>query len=312
MTSTEILVFSILLISGLALLWKLYLQRSKDKSKLHTTPINNVYVIRTHLWNDYVEKVFLKMQSQLGAENVFLMYDETNKPIHQPHIRWNDSNGVTKGPAIITVNEADCAVINELHTVGERTGSTYRPEAQIYACYKAIRRDYDYLWFIEFDVYCNDYKKALGPFDAIKADMLTKGTANNKQRKARTSKLNADWFWWNYLIGDIKNTPLEQQRGCFFPINRFSKKFLSVMEANLSKSTGYCEVYFPTLCHTNGLVLETMPLSTFASFLYRPTITADELQKIKQSDCRLYHPVKEMQPTVIVESLKQAVLAGKK
>jgi hypothetical protein len=51
-----------------------------------------------------------------------------------------------------------------------------------------------------------------------------------------------------------------------------------------------------------------MPLNTFASFRYRPAITADELRKIKTSDHRLYHPVKEMQPAVIIDNKSTATL----
>jgi hypothetical protein len=304
--------FTLLALSGIIFTGIAILLFIKRRKKNHSTSlisdVKNIYVIRTHLWNDYVETVFLKMQQQLGAANVFLMFDETRGPINQPHIKWNDTTGVAEGPAIITVNEEDCKRINQLHMVGERTGSANRVEAQICSCYKAIRKEYDYLWFIEYDVYSNDYKQALGKFDHIAADMLTKGTANNKQKAFRTSKQNKNWFWWNSLVGDISKTPLQDQRGCFFPINRFSKRFLETLEANLSKSSGYCEVYFPTLCHISGLTLETMPLSTFAEFRYRPEITGEEFKKIKTTDYRLYHPVKEIQLHGKVDQLKQPVI----
>jgi hypothetical protein len=142
------------------------------------------------------------------------------------------------------------------------------------------------LWLIEYDVYSNDFKEALHPFNDVDADMLT---------KIYTSKYNwrnKKWFWWDKLEGEISNVPMEQRRRCFFPINRFSKKFLQVIEQNLSKSSGYCEVYFPTLCHINGLILKSMPSNTFGTFRYQPAIPYHEIESIKKQDYRLYHPVK--------------------
>jgi hypothetical protein len=242
--------------------------------------------------NDFVKTMFEQMQNQLGRENVYLLFDETNGPVGQPHVKWNDPYGASGGPAIITINEKDCEAINRLHNKGTYAGSMYKVEAQIFACYKAIRRNYDYLWFIEYDVYCKDFNAALRPFDRIKADMLTKASPHRFQTWVRKPWVNVKWFWWDKLEGEISKVPIRRRRGCFFPVNRFSKKFLQVMEQNLSKSTGYCEVYFPTLCRVNDLVLKLIPPGSFGTYRYKPNITAEEVRKIPQQDHRLYHPVK--------------------
>lgn len=260
--------------------------------------VKNVYVIRTHLWNDYVESIFLKMQAQLGAENVFLLFDETKAPIQQPHIRWNNPAGVAQGPAIITINESDCLTINKLHQIGEFTGSEHRPEAQVYACYQAIKKDYDYLWFIEYDVYSNNYKEVLGSLDGIQADILTTYTKTRRKDKR--------WFWWPNLIGPISETPVRHRMGCLFPINRFSKKFLSVLEQNLSKNSGFCEVYFPTLCALSGLKLKSIPTNHLGIFRYRPILSGKEFHQINQTDNRLYHPLKDMDFSTTPQKKKSA------
>jgi hypothetical protein len=168
-------------------------------------------------------------------------------------------------------------------------------EAQVYSCYVAIKREYDYLWFIEYDVYTNDFKLALSPFDQVKADMLTKGTLHKYYKWIRSPLITRRWFWWNKLDGEFSSLPKNKQRGCFFPINRFSKRFLNVLEQNLSKSSGYCEVYFPTLCHVNGLILKSMSLSAFGTFRCTPKLTPEEVNKIKPKDRRMYHPVKNIE-----------------
>ena len=256
------------------------------------TPVTNVYVLRTHILNWQVQETFTRMQAQLGAANVFLLFDETKTPLAQSHVKWDSAEGVDAGPAVITINEEDCRRINTLHNKGKQKGSRYKVEAQIYACYKAIRRPYDYLWFIEYDVYCNDFGKVLLPYDRVKADMLTKGTDFRYYNWIRTTWTTWRWYWWKMLEGEISNVPMRKRKGCFFPINRFSKRFLEVMEQNLSKSSGYCEVYFPTLCSINGLVLKSMNIGSFGTFRFRPSLTSKEIERIKPGDHRLYHPVK--------------------
>jgi hypothetical protein len=107
------------------------------------------------------------------------------------------------------------------------------------------------------------------------------------------------WYWWSKLEGEISKVPKNKRRGCFFPINRFSKRFLEVLEQNLSRSSGYCEVYFPTLCHVNGLVLKSMSLRAFGTFRCTPNMTTEEVQKIKPDDHRMYHPVKNLEDAVV-------------
>jgi len=268
--------------------------RFYSKNPKDNTKVKNIYILRTHLLDNYVKDTYQKMQDQLGSENVFLLFDETNGPPAASSIKWNSAEGVSAGPAIITVNEADCQKINALHNEGEFSGSKHKVEGQIYACYKAIKGDYDYMWFIEYDVFCNNFHSALRPFDDVAADMLTKGSSSNYQKWIRTYLLNRKWFWWSGLEGEISRVSIFKRRGCFFPINRFSKRFLQVMEQNLSKSSGYSEVYFPTLCHVNGLVLKSLPLNLFSDFRYQPNITVKEIKNVKKEDNRLYHPVKNL------------------
>ena len=250
--------------------------------------IVNVYVLRTHLWNEHTTYVFEQMQAQLGSGNVFLLFDATHGVPATPHINWDAPNG-TSGHQIITISEQECAQINRLHSTGEHNGSMHRAEAHVYACYYAIRQPYDYLWFIEYDVYSKDLAKALHPFDKISADMLTTTIG-----PSRYNWITRKWFWWDKLEGEISNIPTKQRRRCFFPINRFSKKFLEVLSENLSKNSGFCEVYFPTLCHLRGLTFQSFPKSLFGVFRYQPSIPEAEVQKIKQNDYRLYHPVKQL------------------
>lgn len=253
--------------------------------------MRNVFVLRTHVLNSYVHSTFMRMQQQLGAENVFLLFDETNGPAGVPAVKWNDEMGVANGPAVITINEKDCQQINRLHLQGADGGSMHRVEAHVHACYTAIRRPYDYLWFVEYDVYCRHYPTLVQACNGIAADMLTGG---GRKHRLLTVANKPRWHWWHCLLGEMAATPISQRRGCFFPVNRFSVPFLRLLEQNLSKSSGYCEVYFPTLCHLNGLTVKLIPRWLFGTFRYQPAIDATKIKRLPKNDFRLYHPVKQL------------------
>jgi hypothetical protein len=247
--------------------------------------VSNVYVLRTHLLNKHIIDMFTRMSAQLGKDRVFMLFDETHGTTTLPTVRWSAVEN-TDQSSIITIDEDDCQEINSLHNTGTHSGSMHKVEAHVYACYKKIRQDYDYLWLIEYDVYSNDFKASLSSFDNVYSDMLT------KIYTGKYSWRNKNWFWWDKLEGEISSVPMKQRRRCFFPVNRFSKKFLKVIEQNLSKSSGYCEVYFPTLCYINGLVLKSMSSKAFGVYRYQPVISTNEIEKISSYDNRLYHPVK--------------------
>lgn len=261
-------------------------------TKRQTAPVSNVFVLRTHVFNPYVQQTFLKMQRQLGAENVFLLFDATKGGVDAPTVHWNKPEGVASGPAIITINERDCQQINRLHLEGPEAGSMHRVEAHVHACYKAIRRHYNYLWFIEYDVYCQDYNAVAQACNGIDADMLTSG---NRKHRLLTIRNKPKWHWWPSLFGEIAQTPMSQRLGCFFPINRFSVRLLQVIEQNLSKSTGYCEVYFPTLCRQNGLAVKLMPRWLFGTFRFQPNIPETAIRRLHKKEFRMFHPVKNLQ-----------------
>jgi hypothetical protein len=235
------------------------------------------------------------MQQQLGKANVFMLFDKSNGAPGSPHVNWDAPAG-SLGQQIITISEMECEHINQLHNKGEHNGSMHRAEAHVYACYKAIRQPYDYLWFIEYDIYSKDLGKALHSFDRTNADLLT--TTIGSSWYNWTSR---KWFWWDKLDGEMSSTPMKKRRRCFFPINRFSKKFLQVVAENLSKNSGFCEVYFPTLCRLSRLSLKFFPKNLFGTFRYQPSIPEEEVLKIRHNDYRLYHPVKQLN----VEALKK-------
>jgi hypothetical protein len=169
----------------------------------------------------------------------------------------------------------------------------YRLEAKIIYADNEIRKhkDFEYIWFIEYDVYCKgSFAKALKPYNNdYDCDLLAKG--GDDRYSIRTVCTHPTWCWWRDLFGEISKTPYVDRRGSFLPVMRVSRKLIQVLTDNLGKSTGYCEVYIPTICVTSGLTYNIMRSSVFGVFRYRPTMTLVEAKLIAEQD-KLYHPVK--------------------
>ena len=74
---------------------------------------------------------------------------------------------------------------------------------------------------------------------------------------------------------------------------RVSDAMVDAIRRSFGKSTGFCEVYIPTLCATSGLACKPMPAEVFGTFGYNPKISPDEMAKLSTSPNNLlYHPVK--------------------
>lgn len=254
----------------------------------------NIYVLRTHLVNNTVLHRYDTLKNQLGADNVFMLIDVTKDEVMQdlvkskvPYVHWKDRNNVSH-PHVITVTEQDCLEMNSLHVNGVQSC-----EAHFVACKTALScENYFYMWMIEYDVYCHgDWKNFMNRVNRIRADLLCKGFDDAFAEDIMTPYNNPQWYWWSSLTGSMTKVKLEDRRGCFFPVVRCSKVFLEVLENNLHINSGFCEVYFPTLCYINNLVLEAIPLSSFGIFRFKPVLDIKDIQKMPMNS-KLYHPLK--------------------
>jgi hypothetical protein len=269
-----------------------------------------------------LSKKVAHLYKQLNAcskGDTFIMIDTTN--IADPHeyikiqcqkldllnpyiYAWNDTiqdlNVEQRDNIVffITVSENDCSSINKLHNKGRHKGSLYKIEAQIICVWRFLNRNssifnnYTDMWYVEYDVYCHgDIKVVLDKCNCVNADLLVKGS--DKSNIIRTKQTEPRWVWWNNLEGDIVKVDNMEQRGCFLPILRMSSKFLKCLEDNLGKSSGFCEAYFPTLCHVNNMILNVIPNDVLSTFNYRANLNIDVISKMKEQNI-LFHPLKKI------------------
>lgn len=255
---------------------------------------DTVFVLRTHVINENVKKMFGKMQHDLGPENVFMIFDETNGAVPEPFrsqykVRaWDDAEGAAFGPCVVTIKESDCVNINSLHAEGnpDARGSMFRAEPHLCAIASFIRRSFDYMWLMEFDVYCHgDFRVCLEPTTDMHCDFLT--------THYRDYSLDPTYPWWNDFYGhpSFAQVPLDKRRACFFPMNRFSRRLVEAVMQNLHVASGYCEVYFVTLAHMLGMTINEIPIECLGTFRYRPFVDVATFDNLP-IDNKLYHPVK--------------------
>jgi hypothetical protein len=268
-----------------------------------------VVCLRTHFWDARVAATFTKLQADLGAGNVFCIFDVTSQPSHMlPALlhavggaaamaRYSNELRLSRASTarIVTMTEADCDAINAMHSYGKvpEVGSKYRGESHVVAMAHALSRDvvFDYLYLIEYDVHCHgSWRVPLDACDRIASDFMAKGSDTSPA--IRTGARDPSWCWWPDRFGpEMQRLRVDELYGCFFPLTRYSRTFLEVMSNEIGRNSGYCEVFIPTLCVRSGLVYKAMPESALGVFRFFNPMSPAEFEGTAP-DNLLYHPVK--------------------
>lgn len=283
----------------------------------------NYYIVRAHIVSPKVIHLYDQLYTISKARTLILFdithyhpsldtyEDKVNKIKAECEVlgrkdvgvfRFNDTIDISiydnSSIVFVTITETDCLAINKLHFSGYNRGSLFKIEAQILGMFQFINSNTQHfpslmnMWYIEYDVYCHgSFQEVLNRFTDVKADLLIKGS--DKGSAIRTKRNERRWVWWTGLEGEISNTKDEDKRGCFLPIMRMSRAFLECLQKNAGKSSGFCEVYFPTLCIVNGLSLNTFPDDIFSTFIYKANLNFSVIKKMEKNNL-LFHPLKTM------------------
>jgi len=240
------------------------------------------YVYSTNLWNDFFQQQYNTLQNDLGTENVFLLYDDTkNKFPIKDYIRWSELDTHSTQTNIILNNFDECLSINPLHRSNKE-----QVESQLLLFSKLCNASFDYIWLIEYDVFCDgNWKTTLESCDLRNEDFLAS--------KVYTYHENILWNYWFAIYGPRRNKPMLSDRvGGFFPLVRISKKLLDALEKNINKYSGFCEVYIPTVAKQYGLTWGSFPKQMLSErFLFDPLKTDCTSPWPLENNNKLYHPV---------------------
>lgn len=244
--------------------------------------MKTLYVFRTHLWNEFCQCQYDRLKADLGTENVFLLFDDTkNKFPHNYYKRWSEPDTHLSKTRIILNNFDECLSINPLHRSNKE-----QVESQLLIFYKLYNAEFDYIWLIEYDVFCDgNWKTTLESCDLLSQDFLAS--------KVYTYHENILWNYWFGIYGPRRNKPMLVERvGGFFPLVRISKKLLQTLEKNINKYSGFCEVYIPTVAKQYGLTWGNFPSKMLSDrFYFDPLKTECQSPWPLENNNKLYHPV---------------------
>ena len=169
----------------------------------------HIYILRTHFWNDALNKIYKKMQNELGESNVFILFDDTGGKFQ--------SSDIEKTNSVIITTDDGCRKINKLHRK-----SFYNIDSQLYFLadhLNNLRIRSKFIWLIEYDIICNgNWLETLSTTFKYKSDFMGYNYIQPENYKK--------WPWWNELSYPVKQ---ENKRGCWFPITRISNKLLNIV-----------------------------------------------------------------------------------
>jgi hypothetical protein len=235
------------------------------------------YVLRTHFFNDFIDFQWNKLINDIGIEDCYLMMDDTylKKPYHDIFSRLNQQ---IENCHIIYINYNECCQINKLHK--DNKGQV---ESQLFILYKIIK-DFDYLYLIEYDVYCDGNWK------------LTLTTNQNEDFLATHvddfNLKNITWGHWFNLKGSKKLKPERKDRvKSFFPITRYSIHFFKMLEKKIGIYTGFCEVYIPSLVKQNNLTYNNFNENILGKHWIFTDEQKENFKPILENNNKLFHPV---------------------
>lgn len=251
------------------------------------SPKKNLYVYRTHFWNKFIQSQWESLCRDVGPEHCFLLFDDSKNPVpdyfhsHQVMRCRQVIHGESSLSSIrvIAINQKECEDMNRLHKCNKE-----QVESQLVLFFLSCPvRDFDFLWLLEYDVYCDgNWLSTLERANSYHQDFLSVDVFEYKEEPL--------WGHWFKMYGRIRLKPSISDRvKCFFPITRFSQRFLSQLLQCIGRLSGFCEVYIPTLAKKLGLSYANVPKSMLGEmFVYSDS---KEVIPPQKKDDTLYHPI---------------------
>lgn len=253
---------------------------------------DQVMLFMAHRVDRWSVRQFRKLEREAGglAEIVWL---------------WHEGAGADRGPP------GGVPVFRVRDDVGEELGYPRArpgifPGQQVMAVISFARSfpGYRHYWFVEFDVWCRDWRRLLEAAGETDSDLLATHVTEYGRCPA--------WYWWDRLEGELAELERRFLRKAFFPLYRISRGALeAVDEAYRSGAWAHNEIVVPTVIARKGLSVSDLrglgratggvrPWYTGAvtgkgqmssgSFRYRPSFLPAGV--VFREEAELYHPVK--------------------
>jgi hypothetical protein len=234
--------------------------------------------------DNYIQFQWEKLQKDVGFSNCYLLMDDTHhpEPIHSIYSRWNH---IVPHCPIIYINYEECCQVNKLHSSNKE-----QVESQLYILSKCIQQDYDYLYLIEYDVFCDgNWKTTLDKNNSLTDDFLATHVENyNSYNMLR-------WGHWFHLKGPKRFKPKRQDRvKSFFPITRYSKKGIQLLQSKIGIYTGFCEIYIPSLFKQNQFTYNNIETICIGKHWIFTEEDKSLFKPLLYNDNKLLHPINQI------------------
>lgn len=127
--------------------------------------------------------------------------------------------------------------------------------------------NYDFYWFFDDDVYCNDWDGFLKSFESDTTDFLSYYLFKNLNVNSHVevpkadNKMHSGPSWFNRFPGhqDILPEDIKDYFGSFFAIVRFSNKAMQeLIQITKEGYSGYGEGFVPTCLGSMGYTINTI------------------------------------------------------
>ena len=211
--------------------------------------VTNIYVIRTHKCSTHFMEQWDKVLKELPNDRLYVIFDNTSNNLppefHKKYMHH-----------IIVYTEENARRMNPLHM--DVKSSVDTSIELIYS--KIMYKPFDYLWLIEDDVFCHgNWYDTLSKIDTNNTDFLATYVEKHD--------VSIAWVHWEAIHGDMRTTPMKDRVKSFFPLTRYSRRMLECAHAEFGKSSGFCEVYFPTLANKYNLTFDNIDPDIIGAFL---------------------------------------------
>ena len=271
---------------------------------------SSAILFHTHIISNYILSEFQNISNESeGISDAYLLCDDKNIDITQK----------LKNYRYFCINKEGLSDLNfPINNDEKRKSKIPTKKVLQLSNYKLSilqffldNRDYDYYWYIEYDVrYSGKWSQFFKHFNNNDSDLLTS--------YLRYYKEEPNWSHW-YLNHPDLTIPESERIRSFNPLMRISKKALTYLHESLMDGwIGHLEVLIPTLLHQNGFEIEDFGGSgkfcrkeninrhyipsknnlrgdlDHGTMRYKPHPVYLGLSKNK-----LYHPVKPVKYTVI-------------
>lgn len=224
--------------------------------------MQSIVAICAHVDDHHLHTMVEEYRRVLGGDRVYVLFDTTKTPA--PSL-----------PNTRTFSTKDC-LASEGYVFHK--DNWYNVECKLGKLRELVlETGASHAWMLESDVACDgDISVCLDRAAKMKEDFLAV--------KVREYDDEPDWYWWESLAGEVSVVPVKKRRGCFFPVTRYSKRMLNEIWANRGTSSGFCEVYVPTLAVWKGFSIANIPESMVGD------VWLDEYTRLPgRGDHRLYH-----------------------